>query len=277
LDSTRAAVAWPLAGVLLVLTLVCWSLRRFEVSLIACLCMLPLTTIGLLLPLGPSPLNAVVGALLVTPPLIVLAALRPRLGLALALASFAAITLRHEPGQLQIVLFSFASTATLGLVMAASFREMGLAHGGLSEAALTDPITGTGNFYALKRDFRRYRAQADRDGSSLLIVRWHFGAEARGSSASSELSTAELANALALNVRQGDALYYLGDNEFVSLHQRLTTGAHMRERVLRVVRSADVRWASCEMSTLVQALEEVRATGRARTAVATLTGALPPN
>lgn len=273
----RSAVSLPLATVLLVLTCVCWSLRRFEASLVACLCLPPLAAIGLLLPVGPPAISAAVGALLVTLPLAVLTALRPRLGLALALASFAVIALRAEPGQLQIVLFSFASTATLGLALAAFFKEVELGHGGLAGAALTDPITGSGNFYALKRDFQRHKAQADRDGSSLLFMRWYFGPEDCANRASSGLSTAEIANTLALNVRQGDSLYYLGDDEFVSLHQRLTTGAHMRERVLRVVSGAHVSWAKCERSTLVQALEEVRDSSWTRTVADTRLGAAPPS
>lgn len=244
----------------LALTLICWQRRkkRPEAALV-------LNFLGILLLLACAPLFVqssevlnmafVVVAVPLTAALITL---RPRLGLGAASGFFLLVYLQANVEGAVSSLYLFLTTSVLALLTSSSLREYEDAHLALSKAALTDPTTGLGNFYSLKRDFRRYQARSQRAEEPLLLIRWCFSEVDRLGPTLPTQGSFAFVRLLNVSVRQGDSLYYLGEHEYVSLHPKLETGDTLTSRVQQVYPEVRVSWSRVHTKPLVQALEEVR-------------------
>jgi GGDEF domain-containing protein len=274
----RHPLFWGISSVLLVgFTFVCWRYRRSkpEMSLVLSLAGILTLTLGAFLVTGRASDDASVISLfmvLAVLPLTGLIALRPVFGLGAMLAT---VLLMSFQGMLKnVVLYIPALTASfLGLFIAAVLNDYERIHASLSEAAVTDPITGLGNFYSLKMDFRRYQALAQRENHALLLMRWGFEhvkelGQTPGLSQTPGLGHTtgtrvpfQFTTYLSQCIRQGDGLYYLGEREFISLHPKLESGADLAARVQQIYPGVQVSWARGDSQSLVEVLTLLKQSG----------------
>lgn len=257
---------WAISSALLVgFTFVCWRYRhsKSKTSLVLNLLGILAFTVGVLLITGIARDDASVIPLfmvLAVLPLTGLIALHPVFGLGAMLAT---VLLMSFQGMLKnVVLYIPALTASfLGLLVAAVLNDYDRIHASLSEAAVTDPTTGLGNFYSLKMDFRRYQALAQREPHALLLIRWCFvNVKELGHTPGLGHTTGtrvpfQFTNYLSQCIRQGDGLYYLGEREFISLHPKLETGADLATRVGQIYPGVQVSWARGEGQALVEVFD----------------------
>jgi diguanylate cyclase (GGDEF)-like protein len=96
----------------------------------------------------------------------------------------------------------------------------------LERRANSDSMTRLGNRSALDEDYRRYRANAKRWGVPLLLMAWDVDGLKRINDlkghAAGDSHLLAFVHALRSAVRQGDGLYRIGGDEFISLHPGLT-------------------------------------------------------
>jgi diguanylate cyclase (GGDEF)-like protein len=96
----------------------------------------------------------------------------------------------------------------------------------LEKRANSDSMTRLGNRSALDEDYRRYRANAKRWGVPLLLMAWDVDGLKRINDlkghAAGDMHLLAFVQALRSAVRQGDGLYRIGGDEFISLHPGLT-------------------------------------------------------
>lgn len=125
--------------------------------------------------------------------------------------------------------------------------------------SLTDPLTGLANRRSLERDFPRFQALAAREGLSLVLSLWDLdGLKAindREGHAAGDAHLLRFARTLREEVRQGDALFRIGGDEFVGLHLGLVDGASLEERVHARFPPVSVGFASGEGWELARVLE----------------------
>lgn len=163
----------------------------------------------------------------------------------------------------------------LGCVMVASglvgwrlhrfFHELDEVQRDLMLRANTDAMTQLGNRRALEDDFRRFRANAKRFGVPLLLVSWDVDGLKRINDseghAAGDLHLLGFVSALRVAVRQGDGLYRIGGDEFVSLHPglNLESGTVLYRRVLQRFAHVSAGWVKATNDSLDTALEEADA------------------
>jgi GGDEF domain-containing protein len=256
----RYALLWIIFSVVLLgLTFLCWHHRHSkpETSLVISLLGILALTIAAFFVSGifnedSSTLSLFM--VLAVLPLTGLIALRPVFGLAIMLAIMVIMSFQ---GLLKsVVLYVPALTASfLGFLVAAVLNDYERIHVALSEAAVTDPTTGLGNFYSLKMDFRRYQALAQREDHALLLMRWCFANVNQLGLATGTRVPFQFTTYLTQCIRQGDGLYYLGEREFISLHPKLETGADLATRVGQIYPGVQVSWARGEGQALVEVLD----------------------
>lgn len=110
----------------------------------------------------------------------------------------------------------------------------------LSELAFSDALTGLGNRHALKENFPKIKAQAERLGLPLTLIYWDMDGLKRLNDqyghAAGDQALKILATTLRSVFRQGDQVFRIGGDEFVSLH----LGLQLSEvpEMVRRVRSA---------------------------------------
>ena len=96
----------------------------------------------------------------------------------------------------------------------------------LEKRANSDSMTRLGNRSALDEDYRRYRANAKRWGVPLLLMAWDVDGLKRINDlkghAAGDMHLLAFVQALRSAVRQGDGLYRIGGDEFITLHPGLT-------------------------------------------------------
>jgi GGDEF domain-containing protein len=261
----RHALLWIVSSGLLVgFTYVCWRYRhsRPEASLIVNLLGIFCFTACALWLSGLARNDASIITLFMVIsilPLTALTSLRPIIGLGTTLATVLLMSFQANENPLPTMYFPPLIATFLGLLIAAVLQDYERIHASLSEAAVTDPTTGLGNFYSLKLDFRRYQALAQREQYALLLIRWGFeNVKEVGYPAASPQVPYQFAHFLTQSIRQGDSLYYLGEREFMSLHPRLETGTDLAARVQQIYPNVQVSWARGENKTLVETLERVK-------------------
>ncbi|TBH21008.1 GGDEF domain-containing protein [Thermus thermamylovorans] len=124
--------------------------------------------------------------------------------------------------------------------------------------ALTDSLTGLANRRSLERDFPRFQALAAREGLSLLLSLWDLdnlkGINDREGHRAGDAHLVRFAQVLREEVREGDALYRIGGDEFVGLHLGLEDGASLEERVHARFPSVSVGFCPAGTQGLPQAL-----------------------
>jgi GGDEF domain-containing protein len=254
---------WATSSVFLIaLTFLCWRYRQVksETSLVLNLLGILAFMVGALFVSGIAPDDASVIPLfmiLSVLPFTGLISLRPMFGLGITLATVLLVS--FQPSSRGFLLYSPGVISSfLGLLIASVLSDYERIHASLSEAAVTDPTTGLGNFYSLKMDFRRYQALAQREEHALLLIRWGFeNVKELGSTPGSRVPF-QFTNYLSQCIRQGDGLYYLGEREFISLHPKLETGADLAVRVQQIYPAVQVTWTRGESQALVEVLESLK-------------------
>ncbi len=161
-----------------------------------------------------------------------------------------------------------ALTGAAGLVgwsLQRIFHDMDEVQRDLRQRANTDAMTELNNRRALEDDFRRFRANAKRFGVPLLLISWDVDGlkrinDSEGHAAGDEHLMGFVA-ALRETVRQGDGLYRIGGDEFVSLHPglNLDSGAVLYRRVLQRFSFVSAGWVTATNDSLDAALEEADA------------------
>ena len=255
-----AVFSGVLCALSVALTLACWQRRERgpEAALVFNLLGVLSLLVGSLLFAKSSEASGVAFVVVAVPLMVVLTTLRPRLGLGAALGFLLLVYLHADAEGAVNSLYLFLTTSVLALLTSSTLKEYEDAHLALSKAALTDPTTGLGNFYSLKRDFGRYQARSRRAEEPLLLIRWCFsGVDRPGPTLASQGSFA-FVRLLSVSVRQGDSLYYLGEHEYVSLHPKLETGDTLTSRVRQVYPEVRVSWSQVDAKSLVLSLEKVR-------------------
>ncbi|RIH80594.1 putative diguanylate cyclase YeaJ [Calidithermus terrae] len=156
--------------------------------------------------------------------------------------------------------YVLAFVALLGLVTHYSLRRLEEAHENLANAALQDPLTQLGNRRVLEADFVRLQALAKRAGVPLLLTLWDLddlkAVNDDQGHVAGDAYIRDFAQALRLNVREGDGLYRLGGDEFCGLHLGLSEGSSVSLRVRAVFPNVSVGWSEALGSldeTLAQA------------------------
>jgi diguanylate cyclase (GGDEF)-like protein len=156
--------------------------------------------------------------------------------------------------------YVLAFIALLGLVTYYGLRHMEETHENLANAALQDPLTHLGNRRVLEADFLRLQALAKRAGVPLLLTLWDLddlkSVNDDQGHAAGDAYIRDFAQALRLNVREGDGLYRLGGDEFCGLHLGLSEGSSVSLRVRAVFPNVSVGWSEARGTldeTLAQA------------------------
>jgi diguanylate cyclase (GGDEF)-like protein len=145
------------------------------------------------------------------------------------------------------------------------FHDMDEIQRDLRQRANTDAMTELNNRRALEDDFRRFRANAKRFGVPLLLISWDVDGlkrinDSEGHAAGDEHLMGFVA-ALRETVRQGDGLYRIGGDEFVSLHPglNLDSGTVLYRRVLQRFSFVSAGWVTATNDSLDAALEDADA------------------
>lgn len=155
--------------------------------------------------------------------------------------------------------YVLAFIALLGLVTHYGLRHIEEAHENLANAALQDPLTHLGNRRVLEADFMRLQALAKRAGVPLLLTLWDLddlkSVNDDQGHVAGDAYIRDFAQALRLNVREGDGLYRLGGDEFCGLHLGLSEGSSVSLRVRAVFPNVSVGWSEA-LGTLDETLAQ---------------------
>jgi GGDEF domain-containing protein len=134
-----------------------------------------------------------------------------------------------------VAVFTLLANTVGGLFVHLYFLELEALQRRLERSASTDLLTRTGNRRALLEDYGRYQAVARRQGVPLLVMSWDVDGlkrlNDREGHAAGDRYIMAFVEALREAVRQGDSLYRVGGDEFVTLHLGLSSGSTIYERV----------------------------------------------
>jgi diguanylate cyclase (GGDEF)-like protein len=135
----------------------------------------------------------------------------------------------------------------------------------LERRANSDSMTRLGNRSALEEDYRRYRANAKRWGVPLLLIAWDVDGLKRINDlkghAAGDAHLLAFVQALRSAVRQGDGLYRIGGDEFISLHPGLTPedAEVIYRRVHKRFTHVSAGWIKANTDSLESAKDEADA------------------
>ncbi len=178
--------------------------------------------------------------------------------LAVAVAVFASDFISNVPILIAIVLGAAAGTAVRSVIV-----ELAISRDQLTKHALTDPLTGLGNRRALEREYSRYFNVAKRESASLFISLWDLDnlkqINDQAGHSHGDAMLIDFANVLRSVLREGDALFRIGGDEFCGLHLGLQDGASLIERVHRVFSSVSVGFSDSTELGLEEALKQADA------------------
>ena len=167
----------------------------------------------------------------------------PGFAAAALLAAVIGFPLIEEPPLVPVAFFFWSLAGLLGLGyyrMAAQLREF---HRALLDQALADPLTGLRNRRALEEDFTRLQALAKREKKRLIFTLWDVNdlkkVNDKYGHAAGDRVLKKFARILREALRQSDALYRIGGDEFAGLH----VGLEDPEAILARVRE-QFPWAS---------------------------------
>ncbi len=174
-----------------------------------------------------------------------------------ALAALLAFALIDESFYLPLAALFWTLSGLLGYGYFRTMEKLKGFHEHLLSQALTDPLTGLRNRRALEEDFPRLQALARREGKNLIFTLWDVNNlksvnDLHGHAAGDRVLR-KFARVLKDSVRQSDALYRIGGDEFAGLH----IGLDDPDRLLRRVREgfpwAAFGWVDATQLTLDQA------------------------
>lgn len=158
------------------------------------------------------------------------------------------------------VAFTLASSIVGGLLMYIYLVDLEGAKRQLERSAATDLLTRTGNRRALMEDFMRYQNLARQQGVPLLLMSWDLDGLKRVNDkeghAAGDQYILSFVEALRMAVRQGDSIYRVGGDEFVTLHIGLSSGTVPYERVRNEFVHVSGGWVRCANLTFDQVLTE---------------------
>ena len=176
----------------------------------------------------------------------------------IALAALLALGVFTDLHAYSLGLFVWLLAAILGYSHHQLSARLKEGHKLLRDLALSDPLTGLKNRRALKEDFRRLRALADRSGQPLLVTLWDLNdlkrINDRHGHKAGDRMILRFARTLEQALREGDGLYRIGGDEFVGLHLALSDPTPLVKRVRRRFPWFSVGWS--EARDLEEALEE---------------------
>ncbi len=156
--------------------------------------------------------------------------------------------------------FMLSANTIGGLVVHLYFLELEALQRRLERSASTDLLTRTGNRRALIEDFERYQGVARKQGVPLLVLSWDVDGlkrlNDREGHAAGDRYITSFVEALRVTVRQGDSLYRVGGDEFVTLHLGLSSGSTLYERVRDLFPAVSGGWTRGTNLTLDQSLKE---------------------
>jgi diguanylate cyclase (GGDEF)-like protein len=131
----------------------------------------------------------------------------------------------------------------------------------LSRFAMTDALTGLSNRRALDIEFERYQSIAAREGNSLFLSLWDLDNLKEVNDLAGHLEGDELlrqfTHVLRSVLREGDAIFRIGGDEFCCLHMGLKDGASIMERVQALFPSVSVGFVNGSDLSLSEALDRV--------------------
>lgn len=159
------------------------------------------------------------------------------------------------------ILIGLALGAVAGVAVRTVIIELAESRDRLSQHALTDPLTGLGNRRAMEQEYNRYLAVARRESVSLFVSLWDLDNLKRINDleghAQGDVALLSFADVLRSVLREGDALFRIGGDEFCGLHLGLKDGASIVDRVHEVFESVSVGFAECTELDLDEALARV--------------------
>ena len=158
------------------------------------------------------------------------------------------------------VAFMLISSIVGGMLLYVYLVDLEHAKRQLERSASTDLLTRSGNRRALIEDFGRYQGVARQQGVPLLLMSWDLDGLKRVNDkeghAAGDQYILSFVEALRLAVRQGDSIYRVGGDEFVTLHMGLSSGSVLYERVRNEFVHVSGGWVRSTNLTLDQALTE---------------------
>ena len=211
----------------------------------------------------PPEYHPVLYVLLAFFPIYTTAAMMGVLGFAASalLAAGLGAHLIREPPLATIAFFFWSLAGLLGLGyyrLAAMLKHY---HETLLSQALTDPLTGLRNRRALEEDFTRLQALAKREKKRLIFTLWDVNNlkqinDMYGHAAGDRVLK-KFARILREALRQSDALYRIGGDEFAGLHVGLEDPDGMLERVRQQFPWASSGWVDATETDFKTAYREV--------------------
>jgi diguanylate cyclase (GGDEF)-like protein len=184
-------------------------------------------------------------------------------GVSIALAATLVVTwfaVEASVPQGLTVAFSLLTMLAGGLRLHLYLNELQTRQQRLERSASTDLLTGSGNRRALIEDYTRYQQVARRQGVPLLLISWDVDGLKRVNDkeghAAGDQYILGFVSALREVVRQGDSIYRVGGDEFITLHIGLSGGADLYERVRDAFQHVSGGWTRGTNLTLDQALTE---------------------
>lgn len=181
----------------------------------------------------------------------------PGLFFSIFLAAILGLPLIEDPPLIPIAVFFWSLSGLLGLGYYRMVEKLKQFHEDLLTQALTDPLTGLRNRRALEEDFPRLQALAQREGKNLIFTLWDVNNlkhvnDLHGHAAGDRVLR-KFANVLKAAVRQSDALYRIGGDEFAGLHIGLDDPDLLLKRVREKFPWAASGWVDATHLTLDQA------------------------
>ncbi len=162
------------------------------------------------------------------------------------IAGLIGMPLLDEPELIPIAIFYWTLSGLVGLGYYRMVEKLRVLHANLINQALTDPLTGLRNRRALEEDYPRMQALAQRERKRLVFTLWDINDlkainDLYGHAAGARVLR-KFASILKEAVRQSDALYRIGGDEFAGLHIGLEDPDRMLERIRKQFPWASSGW-----------------------------------
>lgn len=162
------------------------------------------------------------------------------------LAGLLGFPLFDEPALLPVAIFYWTLGGLLGLGYYRMVGRLRGFHETLLRQALTDPLTGLRNRRALEEDYAQMQALAKREKKRLVLTLWDVNdlktINDRYGHAAGDKVLKKFARILKESIRQSDAVYRIGGDEFAGLHLGIEEPDALLERVRRRFPWASSGW-----------------------------------
>ncbi len=175
----------------------------------------------------------------------------------------AAVCLGFQSGlaawnQLPMAGFVLLGMAIMGVHQRRTLDQLEQALDALKRSNMVDDLTGLENARALAVSFDRYNAMARRREVAFLVSVWNLddlrGTIEREGRSAADARVLAFARILQARARADDAVFRIGEDEFVGLHLGLEDGNLMVSRVLEQDSQVTAGWALVETGSLDDAL-----------------------